>query len=88
MLCGFADVSVAVPPDGFALATTDRDLYAPWLFEALVEADLHPLIRIRTEGCVGRETEPAYRPLGAFCSHRVPQRCSKSAICSKATAKM
>lgn len=56
----------AVPPDGVVLATTDRGLYAPWLFEALVEAGLHPLMRVRKEGYFRPESEPDYRPLETF----------------------
>ena len=46
-----------IPPDWFVIVATDRGLYAKWLYEAIVDLNWHPFMRIRDYGYY--QTEPA-----------------------------
>jgi hypothetical protein len=70
-----------IPSERFVLALTDRGLYAPWLFHALVDIGWHPLMRINAQGYFTPEgQEPA--PLASFAAQegthvRVPGQAFK-----------
>jgi hypothetical protein len=66
------EVSEAVPEDYFVLVLTDRGLYSPELFGALVERGWHPAMRINAGGYFTPEGE-APRPIA-----EVPARPGES----------
>ena len=43
-------IGKGVPSDWFVLVTSDRGLYAKWLYEAIVEVGWHPFMRINSQG--------------------------------------
>jgi hypothetical protein len=49
--------------DRFVLALTDRGLYSPQLYRAIVGAGWHPLMRIRAQGYYRPAGQPEWRPL-------------------------
>lgn len=53
--------------DRFVLALTDRGLYSPQLFRALVRAGWHPLMRIRAQGYYRPTGRPEWMPLANLC---------------------
>lgn len=65
----------AVPPGYFVLVLTDRGLYAPWLFEAIVQAGFHPLMRVNAGGYFKPEGEADYRPLSDWASEPGTSYC-------------
>src|SRR3954468_5293454 len=52
--------------DRFVLALTDRGLYSPRLYRALVRVGWHPLMRIRAQGYYRPEGQSASIPLANF----------------------
>lgn len=62
-----ARVGAAVPKDYFVLVLTDRGLYAPWLFEALVAMGWHPAMRINAGGYFTPAGEAA-RPIAELAA--------------------
>jgi len=52
--------------DRFVLALTDRGLYSPELFRALVQVGWHPLMRIRAQGYYRPRGQSAWLPLANF----------------------
>jgi hypothetical protein len=49
--------------DRFVLVLTDRGLYSPKLYHAIVRAGWHPLMRIRAQGYYRPTGQPEWRPL-------------------------
>ena len=52
----FSDISETVPADWFVIVTTDRGLYADWLYQKIQSLGWHPFMRINQIG--------QFKPLG------------------------
>ncbi len=51
-------------PDGWwVIVTTDRGLYAPWLYEAIAQMGWHPFMRINHQGYYRSCHEKQFTPL-------------------------
>lgn len=60
--------------DRFVLVVTDRGLYSPRLFHAIVRADWHPLMRIRAQGYYRPTGQSAWIPLANLQPQRNQQQ--------------
>jgi hypothetical protein len=60
--------------DHFVLALTDRGLYSPRLFKALVRVGWHPLMRIRAQGYYRPTGQRGWQPLANLCPPRNQQQ--------------
>jgi hypothetical protein len=56
------ELAASVPPSWTVIVLADRGLYAPWLFEQIVQLTWHPFLRINQGGLFRIEQQP-YRPL-------------------------
>jgi hypothetical protein len=57
-----------VPPGWTVLALTDRGLWAPWLFQAIVDLDWHPFMRINAGGTFRPDGRAQFQPLKSFAA--------------------
>ena len=62
----FAHVQGSVPPDWFVIVTTDRGLYADWLYKQIQSNGWHPFMRINHGGQYRLASEPDFRPLNSL----------------------
>ncbi|MFW9257299.1 endonuclease [Nostoc sp. CALU 546] len=46
----FRHIDKTVPPDWFVIVTTDRGLYAEWLYQQILNCGWHPFMRINLQG--------------------------------------
>ncbi len=58
----------AVPNGWTVIVPADRGLYAPWLYEVIVEAGWHPFLRINQPGMVKISPHGQWQPLDALVS--------------------
>jgi hypothetical protein len=58
-----------VPEDWTVLALTDRGLWAPWLFKAIVDVGWHPFMRINLGGTFRPDGKAQFQPLKSFAAH-------------------
>ena len=60
----FQNIEKGIPQDWFVIVTTDRGLYASWLYQAIIEAGWHPFMRIKSQGSFSSEgNEENWKPL-------------------------
>lgn len=62
----FGYVSQTVPADWFVIVTTDRGLYADWLYEQIKTQGWHPLMRINLQGLFQVQGENCWRPINSL----------------------
>lgn len=60
----------AIPADWFVVVTTDRGLYAPWLYDAIVALNWHPFMRINDQGYYQPSSEEPFVPLKGLITSR------------------
>lgn len=53
----------AIPSDWFVIVTTDRGLYAKWLYDAIVALNWHPFMRINDQGHYQLKSQEQFVPL-------------------------
>ncbi len=61
-----SQVAVGVPADWLVLVLSDRGLYAPWLFEHLVDLGWHPFMHINKQGNVRPVEQQAFCTLASL----------------------
>jgi hypothetical protein len=71
-----------IPSDWWVLVTSDRGLYAPWLYDAIVSLGWHPFMRINAQGHYQVAGESQYRDLSGVVS-QVGQEWSGRVRCFK-----
>ena len=71
-----------LPSDCWVIVTTDRGLYAPWLYEAIQELGWHPFMRINSQGCYQSVSKSTWAPLSALITE-VGQSWSGRVNCFK-----
>ena len=71
-----------IPDDWFVIVTTDRGLYASWLYEAIVKLGWHPLMRINHQGYYQASHHQTFRPLSTLIT-QVGQHWSGQVTCFK-----
>jgi hypothetical protein len=59
----FSNLKKIVPTDWKVIVAADRGLYADWLFQAIVNLDWHPLLRINHQGHYQPENSSSWHPL-------------------------
>jgi len=59
----FELLKAGVPDDWFVIVTTDRGLYAKWMYEAIVNLQWHPFMRINDQGQYCLKAERDFLPL-------------------------
>jgi hypothetical protein len=64
----FEQLQPAIPSDWFVLVTTDRGLYAKWLYDAIVARHWHPFMRINDQGHHQTKSEGPFVPLQGLIS--------------------
>jgi hypothetical protein len=57
-----------VPQDWTVLALADSGLWAPWLFQAIVDLHWHPFMRITMAGAFRPEGKTQFQPLKSFAA--------------------
>jgi len=67
----------SVPANWTVLVLTDRGLYAPWLFEHIVECGWHPFMRINKQGNVRPLEEKAFRSLASIAPTQGSSWCGR-----------
>ncbi|NEO34553.1 MAG: transposase [Symploca sp. SIO3C6] len=78
----FEHLKSGIPPDWFVLVTTDRGLYAKWLYDAIQALDWHPFMRINDQGTYQIAGQTAFYPLKGILS-QVGESWSASVSCFK-----
>ncbi len=71
-----------VPDDWWVIVTTDRGLYAPWLYEAIQELGWHPFMRINSQGFDRSVPKSKFMPLSELIT-QVGQSWSGRVNCFK-----
>jgi hypothetical protein len=79
----FEHLQPAIPSDWFVLVTTDRGLYAKWLYDAIVALNWHPFMRINDQGHYQVQPEQRFVPLKGLIT-RVGQSWSGVITCFQA----
>jgi hypothetical protein len=59
----FDHIQGSVPPDWFVIVTTDRGLYADWMYKQIQSNGWHPFMRINNGGQFRLPQETHFRPL-------------------------
>lgn len=72
----------AVPDGWTVIVPADRGLYAPWLYQVIVEAGWHPFLRINHQGLVKISPHGQWQPLDALVS-APGQSWSGQVVCFK-----
>jgi hypothetical protein len=79
----FSYIGNSVPKDWFVIVTTDRGLYADWLYDEIIKYEWHPFMRINQSGLFQLTENDTWRDLktlvprtGDSFAHRVT--CFKS----------
>jgi hypothetical protein len=72
----------AIPKAWTVLVCADRGLYAPWLFERLVQLGGHPFLRINAQGWYREAGQATYRRLASVVSAAGRQWCGR-VVCFK-----
>lgn len=62
----FRHISQTVPADWFVIVTTDRGLYADWLYQQIKSIGWHPFMRINLQGLFQIPGENSWRPLNSL----------------------
>lgn len=57
------EIQDGIPDDWFVIVTTDRGLYAKWLYEAIQKRGWHPFMRINSQGFYQATPKSKFRPL-------------------------
>jgi len=71
-----------VPDDWWVIVTTDRGLYAPWLYEAIQQLGWHPFMRINSQGSYQSPPQSKFVPLSQLIT-QVGQSWSGRVNCFK-----
>ena len=71
-----------IPDDWCVIVTTDRGLYAKWLYEAIQERGWHPFMRINCQGSYQSTSKSKFRPLSELIT-QVGQSWSGRVNCFK-----
>lgn len=61
-----SDLKDSVPADWFVIVTTDRGLYADWLYDQIQANRWHPFMRINEQGQFRLTNEQQFRPLNTL----------------------
>lgn len=72
----------AVPTGWTVIVPADRGLYAPWLYQVIVEAGWHPFLGINQQGLVKISSHGQWQPLAALVS-APGQSWSGQVVCFK-----
>ncbi|MDD5275344.1 MAG: hypothetical protein PHR16_04605 [Methylovulum sp.] len=59
-----------LPDDWTVILLADRDLYAKWLFEAIVQLKWHPFLRVNVQGSFRPKDCFHWQPFPAWCLPR------------------
>lgn len=78
----FSDISETVPADWFVIVTTDRGLYADWLYQQIQSLGWHPFMRINQIGQFKPQGTESWQPLNTLVSE-VGQSFSGLVTCFK-----
>lgn len=78
----FAHLKDTVPENWLVIVTTDRGLYAKWLYEAIEELKWHPFMRINHQGDYQPKAEKLFLPLRDVVSE-VGQQWAGRVTCFK-----
>jgi len=70
-------LSESVPAHWTVLVLSDRGLYAPWLFEHIVECGWHPFMRINKQGNVRPLQEQDFRSLASIAPTQGTSWCGE-----------
>jgi hypothetical protein len=62
----FHHISQTVPADWFVIVTTDRGLYADWLYQQIKSIGWHPFMRINLQGLFQIQGDNSWRPLNSL----------------------
>lgn len=62
----FRHISQTVPADWFVIVTTDRGLYADWLYQQIKSIGWHPFMRINLQGLFQIQGENSWRPINSL----------------------
>ncbi|MGK7878376.1 MAG: transposase, partial [Xenococcaceae cyanobacterium] len=65
----FEHLEGGIPSDWFIIVTTDRGLYAKWLYEEICRLGWHPFMRINQQGHYRPVGQPSFRP----GNHLIPE---------------
>lgn len=71
-----------IPDEWFVIVTTDRGLYASWLYEAIVRLGWHPMMRINHQGYYRQAKESTFLPLSQLIT-QVGQNYCADVTCFK-----
>lgn len=77
-----ANLQDGVPDDWWVIVTTDRGLYAPWLYEAIQQLGWHPFMRINSQGSYQSPPKSKFVPLSGLIT-QVGQSWSGRVNCFK-----
>ena len=75
-------LKASIPNDWFVLVTTDRGLYADWLYSQIQSNRWHPFMRINDGGLFRRHHEQQFQPLNTLVTH-IGQSWSGQVSCFK-----
>ncbi len=75
-------IKEAIPTVWTVIVPADRRLYAPWLYQVIVEAGWHPFLRINQQGLVKIFPHGQWQPLDALVS-APGQSWSGQVVCFK-----
>jgi hypothetical protein len=75
-------IKEAIPTVWTVIVPADRRLYAPWLYQVIVEAGWHPFLRINQQGLVKISPHGQWQPLDALVS-APGQSWSGQVVCFK-----
>lgn len=75
-------IKEAIPTGWTVIVPADRGLYAPWLYQVIVEAGWHPFLRINQQGLVTISSHGQWQPLDALVS-APGQSWSGQVVCFK-----
>ena len=77
----FTQIQAGIPADWFVIVTTDRGLYALWLYEAIQKIGWHPFMRINhSQGSFQLKSTEVWKPLLGLIT-QVGQHWSGSVTC-------
>lgn len=76
----FKHIEEGIPEDWLVIVTTDRGLYAKWLYEAIVNLGWHPLMRINHQGYYQASHHQTFMPLSRLIT-QVGQHWSGQVTC-------
>jgi hypothetical protein len=62
----FSHISETVPADWFVIVTTDRGLYAPWLYQKIQSIGWHPFMRINQIGQFKLLGQDSWQPINSL----------------------